>query len=183
MQFFRHNVTGGTAEIGVLDQYIDGKLYLVDDTLSVGLVARPQFQVRKTVIQTITVFVMHAFKFCQRATEMFRHYIAVQQDFAAAAKMQAHVSGRVHMPVGVDRAPRASFPAAFFAAEFLAFVISALAAIFGAAHTAFFGDAAQLALKSRSGFFVHGEQLPDSFDVVNGIFGARNFQIITYTGG
>lgn len=154
-------VAGGSAEVRVLNQYLDGELYLVDDTLSVGLVTRPKFQVRNIVVESVAVFMMHAFEFSKRATEMFRHYIAMLQNFAASSQMDAHVSRRVEMSIGVDRAPRAPFVSAFTAAVFLLHVVSAVRATVLVAHKAALrGRATILALKSRWLFAVHEGWLP-----------------------
>ena len=162
-------VASSFGELGVQSQYLDGELHLVDDALSVGLVARPEFEVRKAVVEAVAILVMYAFKFGQRATKMFRHCVTVFQHFAAAPKVEHHVSGRMHVAFGVDRAPRATFIAAFFAAEFLTHVVSAGTTVLKATHTTFFRYATQLALKSRSGFLVHIGQLPGSIAAVKGV--------------
>lgn len=154
-------VAGGSAEVGVLSQYLDGELHFVDDTLAGRLISRPQFQVRNFVIQAIAIFVMHAFEFGQRASQVFRHYVAMLQKLFAAALVYFSVSCRADVSVGVDRAPSSTFPAAFFAAEFLAFIVGpARSSVFVTHESALFRYTAQLALKCRRWFFAHRDWVP-----------------------
>lgn len=169
MQLLGHRVTGGKAEVGVQGQYLDSELHLVDDSLSGGLVARPQFEIGKFVVEAVSIFVMNAFKLGQWAIEMLRHHVAVFQDFSTAAEMHSHVARRVHVPIGIDGPPRSAFPSTFFAAKFLAFVVARMATVFGFHQATFFRNATQLALKSRDGFFVHVGQLLDSPVAVKGV--------------
>src|SRR5882724_7538324 len=151
-------VAGGSAEVGIQSQYLDGELYFVNDTLPSRLISRPKLEIGKFVVESIAILVMHAFKFCKWAIQMFRHYVAMLKNFAPTSQMHPHVTRRMHMTVGVDRAPRATFPAAFLATKFLTFIVARVATVFGLHQSAFFGNAAQLALKSWSGFLVHIEQ-------------------------
>ena len=169
MQLRRWSIAGSGAELGVLKQYFDSELHLVDDALSIGLVSRPKFEIGKGVVQAVTVFVMHAFHICQRATEVFRHRITMFQNFSAASKVQAHVSRRVNVPVRIDWTPRATLPSAFFAAEFLALVVARMFSVQRLHEAPFFRSATQLALKSRGWLFVHIEQLFGPFAIVNGV--------------
>lgn len=169
MQLLGHRVTGGEAEIGVLGQYLDGELHLVDDSLSSRLVSGPKLKIGQVITKTVSIFVMNRLHIGQRAAEMLRHYVAMLQNFAASTKMHPHVAGRVHVSIRVDRAPRATFPAAFLAAEFLALVVAGVLAVQRLHKTPFFRFAAQLALKSRGWFLVHAEQLLDSPVAVKGV--------------
>jgi hypothetical protein len=183
MQLLGHRVTGGEAEVRVLGQYLDGELHLVDDSLSGRLHLRPQFKVGEIVIRTITVFVMYGFELAQRALKMFRHYGAVLCNFATPAQMQYDVARLLHIAIRVDRAPRTTFPAAFFAAEFLLHIVAGMAAIFGSTKLSITSFATQFTLKCRSGFFGHIGQLLDSVRAVNENLAVRGSQVITYTGG
>lgn len=169
MQLLGHRVTGGEAEVRVLGQYLDGELHLVGDSLSSGLIARPKLKIGQVIAKAVTIFVVNRLHIGQRAAEVLRHYIAVFQNFAATTKMHPYVPGRVHMPVRIDRAPRATFPTAFFAAKFLTLVVAGVFAVQRLHETPFFRFAAQLALKSRGWFLVHTEQLLDSPVAVKGV--------------
>lgn len=159
---------GSSAEVGVQSQYLDSELYFVNYPLSARLPARPKFEIFESVVSTLAVNVMYCFLVGQRAAEMFRHHITMLENFRTVSKMQTNVSGRMQMSFGVDRTPRTSFPATFLAAKFLSFVVTGMPAIQRLHETSFFSFATQLALKSRSGFFVHIGQLPDSFAAVKG---------------
>ena len=169
MQLLGHRVAGGGAELGVLGQYLDGELHLVDNSLSVGLIAGPKLKIGQVITKAVTIFVVNRLHISQRAAEVFRHYVTVLQNFSAASKVQSHVSGRVHVAFGIDRAPRSTSPPAFFAAEFLTFVVAGMFAVQRLHETPFFRFAAQLALKSRGWFLVHTEQLLDSPVAVKGV--------------
>jgi hypothetical protein len=169
MQLLGHRVPGGAAEFGIRGQYLDSELHLVDHSLSVGLVPRPQFEIADVVIQTVAVFVVYALKFGKRATQMLRHYVAVFEYFAAASKIENAVPRGMDVPFLRDRAPRTAFVATFSAAKFLAFVVARMFTVQRLHKTAFFGFTTQLALKSRGGFFVHEEQLLDPCTAVKGV--------------
>jgi hypothetical protein len=161
-------ISGHAQEFGVGFCHLDDELYFVDDSLPARLPTRPKFEIFKSVISTLTINVMHRFLVGQRSAQMFRHYVTVFEHFRPVAKMQANVTSGMQVPFGVDRTPRAPFPAAFFAAKFLAFIVARMPTVQRLHETSFFGFATQSALKSRSGFLVHGEQLLDSFAAVKG---------------
>lgn len=165
MQF----VASSFGEFGIQGQYLDGELYLVGDALPSEVFARPQFEIRKLVVQSVAVFVMYAFLAKQRATDMLRHYFAMLENLLAATFVQSTISRRVDVSFGGNGTPRAAFPATFLAAKFLPLVVTGMLAVFRFHKAAFFGLTAQLALKSRDGFLVHVGQLPDSFAAVKGV--------------
>jgi hypothetical protein len=162
-------VANSFGEFGVQGQYLDGELHFVDDTLAVGLFFRPEFEIAQRVVSAIAVFVMHSFMAFQRAAHMFSHRFTMDESFSAASQMQAHVAARMYVPIGIDRAPRTTFPTALFAAKFLSFIVARMLPIKGPHQATFFRRATQLALKSWGRFLVHTEQLLDSPGVVKGV--------------
>ena len=161
-------VDGRSAEIGVLGQYLDSELHLVDNTLPRRLVFNPQFKVIEIVIKAVAVFVMNVFVFSKWAAENLFHKYAVLQNFFAAAQVKPSVSGRMNVAFFGNRAPSAALPSALFAAKFLLHVVARMSAILGSTKVSLARFAAQLAFESRSGFLVHKEHLPDSFAAVKG---------------
>jgi hypothetical protein len=161
-------IAGGAGEFGVQSQYLDRECDLVYDALAGRLHLAPKFEVAQFVVEAIAVFVMDVFACVKFAAKFFGHDQAMFKSFAAASQVDAPVSRRVHETFRVDRAPRTAFPSAFFAAEFLAFVVARMLAVFCAHQATFFNFAArwQLALKSRGGFIVHAGQLLRPFDLV-----------------
>lgn len=154
-------ITGLPGKIGIAQKHLDGELYLVGDALTRRLVTRPKFEIGNFVVQAIAIFVMHAFVLCQRALQMFRHYISVLKNSVAATQVQAHVAGGKQVSVRIDGAPCATFPTTFLAAEFLADVVGAVrTSVFVPHHAAFFRYATQLALECRRWFFAHRDWLP-----------------------
>jgi hypothetical protein len=176
-------VASSFGELGVQSQYLDGELHLVDDALAGWLIPGPKLKIRNIIESSVAIFVMNRLYGCQRAAEMFRHYVAVLRDFSATSKMQPDVARLLNVAFGVDRSPRTSFPAAFLAAEFLLHVVAGMATVFGSAKLPIAGFAAQFTLKCRSGLLVHIGLLRDSLSAVNGNLGVRNFQVDSYTGG
>ncbi len=90
MQLLGHRVAGGGAELGVLGQYLDGELHLVDDSLSGAVVRTEQFEVADIVVQTISVNMVHGLFGAKLASDMLFHIVAVLKDFVHGVA----VSGR-----------------------------------------------------------------------------------------
>lgn len=154
-------VAGDSTKLGVSSQQVDGELYLVRDTLSVRLVPGPKFQIFNDVVRAVSVFVVNTFVFCQRASEIGRHYIAMLQSLLATALMNFNVSGGVKVPIWINGPPSSALPATFFAAKFLSFIVgTARPTVFVAHKSALFGYATQLALKCRHWFFTHRDWIP-----------------------
>ena len=153
------NVTCRPSEFRVQEQHVNRELDFIDDALTGWLHLAPKFEVFNRVVKTVAVFVVNVFVREKLSAQRFGHDNPVMKNFFAPAQMNAPVATRMHEPVLVNGAPRAPYVATFGAAKFLARIIAGVAAVLGAAHSAFFGFATQLALKGGRGFLVHGAQL------------------------
>lgn len=165
LQVGQHNASVA-CEFGVQSKYLDCERDFVGYALTGRLHLRPQFEIVRSVVEAITIFMMHVFAFTQWTSKHLCHYCAVLKFFFAAAKMQASISRRMNVSVFIYRTPSATFVSAFFGTKTLAFVVTGVPAIFGAAKSSFFCFAAKLTLKSRSWLLVHKEQLHGFFGLV-----------------
>ena len=162
-------IAGAPAEVGVLKQYLDGELHLVDDTLTGWLFVRPQFEVAKRVIEPVTIFVVHILVFFKKAAERIFHNEFVLVHFFPTAQVHSAVARRVDKTVRVNWAPTAAFVAAFLGAKTLLHAVASVAAVFGAAKMALSGFATQFALKRRGALVVHEHYIPGYLDQVKEI--------------
>lgn len=158
--------TGSLCEFGVQTKYLDRKGYFVGDALTCRMQFAPKFKIFGRVINFVTVFVMNSFFRRQFSSEGAFHHRAMHQLLFTSSEVQTHVSRRMQMAVGVNRAPSATFPAAFFRAKTLAFIIAGVSTVFGLAQASFLGFAAKFALKTRCGFLVHDHWLARRYSVV-----------------
>lgn len=149
------HITGLPGEVGVLKKHLDGKLYLVGNSLPPRLVTGPKFKILYVVVRAISVFVMDTFVFGKRTAQVLSHNFAMDKYFFTSAFMQADVAGRVLVTFGIDRAPSTSFPPAVFATKFLSAVKTGGTTFFVKALTVVRNFSAQLALKSEWQFDVH----------------------------
>lgn len=159
----------GPSEFRVEAEHVDRELHLVDDTLARRLAFTPQFKIGERIVCALTVLMMHCFMLLQRAAHFFFHHSALFKFFAATSNVKANVARRVHMTFEVDRAPTATFVATFFGAKALPLVVACVLAILGSTQSPISGFAAELALESRHGAFVHLEQLPQADALVKEI--------------
>jgi hypothetical protein len=83
MQILGHRVTGGEAEVGVLSQYLDGELHLVDDSLSGSVAAGEQLKIFGPIIGSQTIDVVNRLFSQQFSTDLLLHDVS----------MLEHVSG------------------------------------------------------------------------------------------
>ncbi len=73
-------VAGGAAEVGVLSQYVDGELYLVDNTLPGTMPTVEKFQVGRAVITADSINVMDSFFGQQVSPDYFGHDVTMFHD-------------------------------------------------------------------------------------------------------
>lgn len=99
MQLLGHRVTGGEAELGVLAQYLDGELHLVDNSLSGAVAAVEQFEVFDPIVRTDAVNVMDGFFGEKVATDVLRHDVAVFENRSRAAVSRQHGNRDPHVAV------------------------------------------------------------------------------------
>lgn len=78
---FSQFVAGGPAEVGVQNQYFDGELHLVDDTLARTVVRTEQFEIFDAVVKPISIDVMNGFVGEQIAPNALLHNISVLENF------------------------------------------------------------------------------------------------------
>ena len=162
-------IAGAPAEAGVLKQYLDGELHLVDDTLTGWLFVRPQFKVVKRVVKAVAVFMVHVFVLLKRTAKRVFHNQLVFKHLFSTAQVDTAVARRVDKTVRVNWAPTAAFVATFLGAKTLLHVVASVAAIFGATKVALSGLAAQLALERRGALVVHEHFIPGYLDQVKEI--------------
>lgn len=131
---------------------------LVDYALTRRLHLRPQFEIARGVIESVSVLVMNVLAFMQRPAEQLRHDRAVLKFFFASAQVQSPVTGRVDVSVWIDRSPLAAFVRALSRTKFLCPNVTRVPTIFGSAKVALFDFPTKLALKCRCWFVTHVAQ-------------------------
>jgi hypothetical protein len=70
-------VAGGSAEVGVQSQYLDGELHFVDDALSGSVSAREKLKIGQIIFTSLAIDVMDRLFGKQIAPKMFGHDVAV----------------------------------------------------------------------------------------------------------
>lgn len=107
MQLLGHRVTGGEAEFGVLGQYFDSELHLVDDSLSGSVAAREKFKILGSIIGSQTIDVVDCLVGQQFSSNLLLHDVS----------MFEHVGRRFGTGTGNDDSDIA--PSAFVSRDLL----------------------------------------------------------------
>lgn len=70
-------VAGGSSEVGIQSQYLDGELHFVDDALAGAVAAGEKFEVFNSIVSPNAIDVVDGFVRKQFASDMFGHNVAV----------------------------------------------------------------------------------------------------------
>ena len=148
-------IAGSPAELGVQGQYLDSELHLVGDALAGWLLLRPQFEIGRRVVNSVSILVMNIFVFVQRAAKYFSHYKAMFESLCAATQVDTNVSGRMNVALRVNGPPVPSVVPAFGRTKYLTFLPAFECPIFAYGWAVLRSFAAALALECRRCFGVH----------------------------
>jgi hypothetical protein len=104
MQLHRHIISERSAEVGVLQKYLDCEVDLVNDALSRSVPAVEQFEVLDSVVGSNAVDVVYGFLGKQVAPEVPGHDVAVFHDMSLSIRSASkfrHIKPNVSMAFGV----------------------------------------------------------------------------------
>lgn len=149
--------TSSFGELGVQGQYFDGEGHLVDHALTGRLSFRPQFQITRRIIESVSIFVMNVLFITKRTLEHFFHNKSVFINFPTSTKIDASVSRRHDVTLFRYRAPFAAFPSTFLRAKALFIAVPQLLTAFHAISAPFSDFTAEGALKHNRLFLVHAD--------------------------
>lgn len=110
--------TSGDDELGVKAQHFERELDFVDHTLAGRLSFGPEFEVVRSVVRPLAVFMVRRFFWAKRAADHLRHHLAMLERFLLPADTDADISrSMVDMAFGIARSPFAVLVAALSGTE------------------------------------------------------------------
>ena len=103
-------VAGGSAEVGIQGQYLDGELHLVDHALSGSVAAVEKFKIPGIIIASSSIDMMNCFFGQQIASDHFGHDVAVFENSSSFSGRTGECRDRqIHVPMALSVAPHVTF--------------------------------------------------------------------------